>query len=209
MKRTISLLAVATIAAAWMLSPSAGAAPKKLKVVLEDVEEDANFVNDQGTGDGSFGDVGGASASEFADIVEVGFANDKKNLYVHILTRSTGIPASAEGFRVRVNPQAGSVYCLNFEIFFPGAAHPTLMAPLAHLRDFCAGDQVTEAKVELSNFGGWLITVPRKAHEAFGKGKKLTATQAQTYLWSGAYPVGVAGPYLDTTKVGGDYKLVK
>lgn len=209
MKRTISLVAALSVVAAWTLSPAAGAAPKKLKVVLEDVEEDANFINDQGTGDGSFGDVEGASASDFADIVEVGFANDKKNLYVHILTQSTGIPASAEGFRVRVNPEAGSVYCLNFEIFFPGAAHPNLTAPLAHLRDLCAGDQVTEAKVEISPFGGWLITVPRKAHEAFGKGKKLTATQSQTYLWSGDYPVGVAGPYLDTTVVGDDYKLVK
>jgi hypothetical protein len=208
MKRTISFIALLGLMAAITAAPG-NAAPKKLTIALEDVEEDANFINDQGTGDGTFGDQAGVAASDFADILEVGFANDSKNLYVHIKTASTGIPASAEGFRVRVNPQAGSAYCLNFEIFFPGAAHPNLTAPLAHLRDLCAGDAITEAKVELSIFAGFLITVPRKAHEAFGKGKTLTAPQAQTYLASGDYPFVVAGPYFDTTKVGKDYKLKK
>lgn len=35
----------------------------------------------------------------------------------------------------------------------------------------------------------------------------MGAPQAQTFLWSGSYPAGVAGPYLDTTKIGTDYKL--
>jgi hypothetical protein len=53
-----------------------------------------------------------------------------------------------------------------------------------------------------------MITVPRKGVEALGKGKKLAAPQAQTFLYSGSnYPGGVSGPYLDTTKVGADYKL--
>lgn len=208
MKRLISLIAAAGLVATMTAAPS-HAGPKKLAISLEDVEEDANFINDQGTGDGTFGDVEGVAASDFADILEVGFANDSKNLYVHIKTASTGIPAMAEGFRVRVNPQAGSAYCLNFEIFFPGAAHPNLTSPTAHLRDLCSGDAITEAKVEISIFAGFLITIPRKAHEAFGKGKTLAAPQAQTFLTYGDYPYVVAGPYFDTTKVGKDYKLVK
>jgi len=206
MKRTLAMAAAVMVAAA-LLAPSAGAA-LKLKVVLKDAETDANFINDQGTSDGSFGDFEGASASSFADLVEVGFANDKKNLYVHIQTLSTGVPAAGEGFRVRVNPAAGGVYCLNFEIFFNGAQNDVTEWK-AHLRDLCAGDAIVEGEVALSEFGGFMITIPRKAHPDLGKGKTLTATQAQTYLWSGSYPAGVAGPYLDTTKIGGDYKLKK
>ena len=205
MKRAISILIALAIGAALSTSATAAGAPK---VVLEDPVEDANALNDQGTGDGTFGDFNqaGADASEFADIVAVAFRTDKKNVYAYIETQSTAQPTAGEGFRVRVNPTAG-VYCLNFEIFFNGAQND-LTAPVAHLRDACdVGSDPIEAKVAISLFGGYEITVPRKAHEAFKKGSKLTAPQAQTYLWSGSYPTGVAGPYLDTTKAGDDYTI--
>lgn len=188
-------------------SMSAGAAPKPV-LSLEDPAGDANFLNDQGTGDGSFGDFedAGADASEFADILSVSFSNDKKNLYVYLKTESTGSPAAGEGFRVRTNP-TGPVYCLNFEIFFPGAQN-TVTAATAQLRDACSVATI-EAQVELNVFGGFTITVPRDAHEAFAKGGTLTAPQAQTFLYSGPHPAGVVGPYLDTTLAGKDYKLKK
>jgi hypothetical protein len=184
------------------------AAPEP-KPSLEDPLNDANFLNDQGTGDGTFGDFAGpADATGFGDILSVTFTNDKKNLYVVIETESTAQPAAGEGFRVRTNPDgAGGTYCLNFEIFFNGAQND-LTAPVALVRDACEGGDPIEAKAEISILGGWSVVVPRKASPAFGKGKKLTAPQAQTFLYSGsAYPAGVAGPYFDTTKVGTDYKL--
>ncbi len=206
---------IRTLAAATALSalaaaftPTVSAAPKPV-LSLEDPLNDANFVNDQGTSDGTFGDFNqaGADASAFADIVSVSFSNDKKNLYVHIETESTAQPTAGEGFRVRTNPVAGGVYCLNFEIFFNGAQN-TVPAATAHLRDACSV-ATAEATVALDIYGGYTITVPRSAHEAFAKGGSLTAPQAQTFLYSGPHPPGVVGPYFDTTKVGTDYKLKK
>lgn len=207
MKRALSILFALAVGAS--LSPAATAAAEP-KPVLEDPAEDANFLNDQGTGDGSFGDFdeAGADASSFADILSVAFNSDKKNLYVYLETQSTSQPQFGEGFRVRTNPDAAGVYCLNFEIFFNGAQND-LTAPVAHLRDACeVGSEPIEAKVTVSIFGGYEITVPRKGIDALKKGSKLTAPQAQTYLWSGSsYPTGIAGPYLDTTKAGSDYTL--
>ena len=206
MKRTlITLLTMSLLA---IHAPvSAGAIPKP-KTVLKDPAEDANGINDQGTGDGSFGDFSeaGADASEFADIISAGFSSDKKNLYVFIETQSTAQPIAGEGFRVRANPAAGGVYCLNFEIYFNGAQN-SLAGPEAIFRDACNASDVP-VKSEISALGGYMITVPRKGVEALGKGKALAAPQAQTFIYSGSsYPAGVAGPYLDTTKIGKDYKL--
>lgn len=206
MKHAIRILTALCIVA--MVTSGAISAPKPS---IEDPAGDANFANDQGTGDGSFGDTAGpADASGFADLLSVTFTNNKSSLSVHIETEDTATPAAGEGFRVRTNPDGpGGVYCLNFEIFFPGAQNDTT-AMTAHLRDACAaGSPAIEAKAEFSPLGGFTIVVPRKAHESLGKGKKLTAPQAQTFLWSGSYPNGVAGPYLDTTKVGSDYALKK
>lgn len=209
MKR--SLITLVLVGLGTLQLPVSAAAVPKPTIVLEDPVEDANFINDQGTGDGSFGDFeeAGADASSFADIVTFGFSNDKKNLYVFINTQSTGQPAAGEGFRVRANPAAGGVYCLNFEIYFNGAQN-TLTGAEGIARDACAGSEAVSVKAEIGGFGGYMVTVPRKAFEALGKGKKLAAPQAQTFLYSGSsYPAGVAGPYLDTTKVGKDYKLKK
>ncbi len=207
MKRSISIAAAIGLIAAVTMAPlGATAAPKPS---IEDIPNDANFINDQGTGDGSFGDVdSGGDLSSFADLLKVIFTNTKKELVVHIVTESNAPPAVGEGFRVRVNPGAGGVHCLNFEVMFPGAQND-LSESKAHLRDVCAGNELIEAKTAISPLGGIMISVPRKDHEALGKGKKLTAPQAQTFVWSGTYPNGIAGPYLDTTKIGTDYKLKK
>jgi len=206
MKRSLSMLVLVGLVAGQAMA-SAAAAPKP-KIVLEDPVEDANFLNDQGTGDGSFGDFNqAADTSGFADIVSVGFANDKKNLYAFIETQSNAAPAAGEGFRVRANPAAGGVYCLNFEIFFGGAQN-TLTTPEAIFRDACGAGEAVPVKVEISIHGGFMITVPRAGTETLGKGKVLSAPQAQTFLYSGSnHPAGVTGPYFDTTKAGKDYKL--
>lgn len=209
MKRSMSILVALALVAVFAAFPlRATAAPKPS---VEDPAGDANFINDQGTGDGSFGDFEtGADASSFADLLSVTFTNNKKTLSVHIETESTGQPAAGEGFRVRVNPGPGGVYCLNFEVFFNGAQND-MTEWKAHLRDACSpGSELIEGKAELSTLlGAIMITIPRNGHEALGKGKTLAAPQAQTFLWSGSYPTGVAGPYLDTTKPGTDYKLKK
>ncbi len=207
MKRSLVMIMVLGLVAVYV--PGSAAAVPKPKIVLEDPAEDANFINDQGTGDGSFGDFdeAGADASSFADIISAGFSNDKKNLYVFINTQSTGQPAAGEGFRVRTNPAAGGVYCLHFEIYFNGAQN-TLTAAEGIFRDACSASPAVSVKAEISGVGGYMITVPRKGIEGLGKGKTLSAPQAQTFLYSGgSYPAGVSGPYLDTTKVGADYKL--
>lgn len=206
MKRSLSLVIGLGLVA--LAATPLRAAPEP-KPVVEDPAGDANFINDQGTGDGTFGDVddAGADASEFADLLAVMFTTDKKNLYVHIETESTGVPAAGEGMRVRVNPDGpGGVYCLNFEVFFPGAQND-LTEWKGHLRDACAANELVEGTAAVGPFGGITITIPRKGHDALAKGKTLAAAQAQTFLWSGSYPTGVAGPYLDTTKPGTDYKL--
>jgi hypothetical protein len=207
MKRSSILLILICLLA--IPAPVSAAGAPKPKVVLEDPEEDANGINDQGSGDGTFGDFNqaGADASEFADIVTAGFSNDKKNLYVFIETQSTAQPSAGEGFRVRANPAAGGVYCLNFEIYFNGAQN-TLTAAEGIFRDACGAGEPVVVKAEISAYGGYMITVPRKGVEALGKGKTLAAPQAQTFAYSGSnYPAGVSGPCFDTTKVGTDYKL--
>lgn len=207
MKRTTSILLALAVGAVMTSSATAAAEPKP---VLKDPPNDANFLNDQGTGDGSFGDFdeAGADASQFADLISIAFTSDKKNLYVHIETESTAPPAAGEGFRVRTNPGAGGLHCLNFELFFPGAQN-NVAAAEAHLRDACeAGSDPIAAEATISPFGALLVVVPRKGVDALKKGAKLTAVQAQSFLWSGSnYPTGVAGPYLDTTKIGGDYTI--
>lgn len=205
MKRSMAF--ITAVAIAGVLAAPANGAPKPS---IEDVAGDANLLNDQGTGGGTPGDVvTPADGSSFADLLSVTFTNDKKNLYVHIETESTATPVAGEGFRVRTNPDgAGGIYCLNFEIFFPGAQN-TVTAPVAHLRDACAGGDAIEAEATFSTLGGFMIVVPRKSHEGLGKGGKLTAPQAQSFLYSGPHPTGVAGPYFDTTTAGTDYALKK
>jgi len=180
---------------------SAGAA----KTVIEDPLGDSNLVNDQGTGDGSFGDFNQAGIGNVSDLLKVSLSNDAKNLYIQF--EAQGVPPATQGlgYRLRVNPDGpGGTHCLLFEAFWPGATNVMTEAK-AHVRDVCAGGNPVPVKIV-----GALLTVPRKASKALGKGQTLKAPQAQTFVYSGAeYPAGVIGPYMDTTKVGSDYKLVK
>lgn len=182
-------------------SLQASAAPKPQ---IEDPLGDANFVNDQGTGDGSFGDVNPADAGTVSDLTGVTFSNDAKNLLVNIATEAAPPAATGIGYRVRVNPDgAGGTYCLFFEAFFPGANN-ALTEAKAQFRDACEGGEATEVEVL-----GTQLVIPRNLSKAFAKGAKLTAPQAQSFLYSGDYPTGFAGPYADTTKVGTDFAFKK
>ena len=203
MKRVISIgaaLCLTAIALPGLLGASAGPA----KVVIEDVSGDSNFINDQGTGDGSFGDFNQAGAGNVSDLASVSLSNDAKNLYITFPAQ--GVPPATQGlgYRYRANPDgAGGSYCLVFEAFWPGATNNMTEAK-AHFIDTCEGGE----PVEITILGPQMI-IPRSVSKALGKGAVLKAPQAQTFVYSGTYPTGVIGPYMDTTKVGSDYKLVK
>ncbi|MFP5298646.1 MAG: hypothetical protein ACLGHL_06650, partial [Actinomycetota bacterium] len=76
-------VAAAVVFSALSLGASAAPAPK---AVIEDPVGDANFVNDQGTGDGSFGDQTAADAGTVSDLMKVELSNDAKNLIVNFVT---------------------------------------------------------------------------------------------------------------------------
>ena len=202
MKRSMSIMMAFTVLAtmaATALQASAGAP----KPQITDPLGDANFVNDQGTGDGSFGDQTAADAGTVSDLTEVSISNDAKNLMINFVTEAAPPAATAVAYRLRVNPDgAGGTHCLLFEAFYSGANN-TITTPVAHLRDTCGGG----ADIPIEVLGTTLI-IPRSAHEAFGKGKTLVAPQAQTFQYTGAYPNGVAYPVIDTTKIGTDFKFV-
>lgn len=182
---------------------SVPAAAAKAKVIIEDPQGDSNFINDQGTGDGSFGDFNQAGVGNVSDLAKVSLSNDAKNLT--ILFEANGTPPATQGlgYRLRVNPDGpGATHCLLFEAFWPGGGN-TLEEAVAHVRDVCEGSDPVEVKIL-----GAMLTVPRKLHSGLGKGAVLKSPQAQTFVYTGTYPTGVMGPYMDTTKVGSDYKLV-
>lgn len=203
MKRTL-ITAMTMLMSVCLAATLATAAPAA-KVVIEDPLNDANFLNDQGTGDGSFGDiVTPADVSSVTDLVSISLSNDAKNLYITFTTEAAAPATQGVGYRLRVNPDALGSHCLLFEAFYPGATDD-LTAAAGQLRDVCAGGD----PIEITVLGNMLV-VPRKAHKAFAKGATLTAPQAQGFIYSGSsYPAGVAAPTADTTKVGTDYKLVK
>ncbi len=205
MKRTIAITTTLAVAMGLITTLQPAAAAPKPKVVIEDPLGDANFINDQGSGDGSVGDVvGPADVSMVTDLIKVSFSNDSKNLYITIETETPPPATQGVGYRVRVNREGpGNTHCLHFEAFFPGAGN-NLTEAQAHLRDTCGGGAATPVKII-----GSIITVPRKAHEAFGKGATLTAPQAQGFIYVGTYPAGVPAPTVDTTKIGTDYKFVR
>jgi hypothetical protein len=179
----------------------AAAAPKPH---ITDPVGDANFVNDQGTGDGSFGDFNQADAGTVSDLIEVTFSNDAKNLKIMITTEAAPPAVTGIGYRVRVNPDgAGGAYCLLFEAYHPGANN-VITTAWGQLIDTCGGGDPIPLKVV-----GTQLTIPRKAHKAFGKGAKFTAPQAQAFLYSGNESDGAKYPVVDTTKVGTDFKFKK
>ena len=199
MRRILCLTAAASVS--LLLAAPSLSAPAPI-AVIEDPYGDANGINDQGTGDGSTGDVtGAADAGNASDLGDVTVTNDAKNLYILFMNEQSPPATQGLALRFRVNGEPGS-QCLNFEVYYPGATN-NLTATEAILRDTCAGGD----PIEIEALGTQLI-IPRSAHEDLGKGKVLTNPQAQSFVWSGtSYPAGVGGPYIDTTKVGKDYKL--
>lgn len=195
---------VAGIAVAVAPTATGAQVPPPPKIVIEDPVGDANFINDQGTSDGTLGDaVTPGDVSEVTDLEAIGFSNDAKNLYVTIDTETSPPATQGVGFRVRVNPDGpGGAYCLVFEAFYPGAGNDLTEAK-GHVRDVCAASEAVPVQVL-----GSMIVVPRNSHEALGRGATLTAPQAQGFIYLGTYPAGVPAPTSDTTKVGKDYKLV-
>lgn len=198
MKRSVLVLVVLAIS----MVATALQATAASKAHIEDPLNDANFINDQGTGDGG-GQATPADAGSVSDILAVTFSNDKKNLYIDIETEAAPPATTGIGYRVRVNPDDGGSYCLIFEAYHPGANN-VLTAARGSFTDACEGGDPVEFEV----MGGRLV-IPRKLHPAFGKGGKLTAPQAQSFLYTGDYGSGVAGPYPDTTEVGTDFAFKK
>lgn len=203
MKRSCSIFVGTCVL--WAAAATVSAAPK-VTTVIEDPAEDANGLNDQGTGDGSNGDhVTPADASTVTDLLSIDVSNDAKNLYVTVSTQTAPPATQGVGYRVRFNPDgAAGSHCIVLESFYPGAGND-LTAPVAHLRDTCAGGDPVEVEVL-----GPMFVVPRKSNKAFAKKAVLKAPQAQAFVYVGSSPpAGAALIHTDTTKVGKDYKLVK
>ena len=198
MKKALSLISALGLAMA--LSVQATAAPKPH---ITDPLGDANFVNDQGTGDGSFGDVNPADAGTVSDITAVTFSNDAKNLKVLIETEAAPPATTGIGYRVRTNPDDAGTYCIQIEAYFPGANN-ALTSPIGYAQDLCGGGERQEIQVL-----GTQLVVPRTLSKLFAKGGKLTAPQAQAFLYSGNETAGTTYPVADTTKVGTDYAFKK
>jgi hypothetical protein len=203
MKRPLKFSATLGAALALAATSLQATAATAVKTVIEDPVGDSNFVNDQGTGDGSNGDQTAADAGTVSDLIEIQFSNDAKNFFVNILTEAAPPAATGIGYRVRVNPDGtGGAYCLRIEAYYSGANN-VVTSPMAWLYDDCGGGD----PVQIEALGTFLV-IPRSANEAFGKGATLTAPQAQAFLYSGDGTTGVAGPMADTTLVGTDYKFV-
>lgn len=199
MKKALSIAAALGLLLAFSLQATAAPKPQ-----ITDPLGDANFVNDQGSGDGSFGDVNPADAGTVSDLTAVTFANDAKNLKVTIETEAAPPAATGIGYRVRTNPDGpGGAYCINIEVYHPGANN-ALTTPVAYAQDTCGGGERQAIKV----LGNQLI-VPRSMSKLFAKGGKLTSPQAQSFLYSGNETTGITYPVADTTKVGTDYAFKK
>ncbi len=204
MKRVSKLGLSMAIAAGLIAASSLVSAAPAQKTIVEDPINDANALNDQGTGDGSFGNnETPADVSSVTDITALKMSNDAKNLYISIETEGPAQGTQGVGARVRMNPDGpGGSYCLLFEVFQPGAGN-ALTATEAHLRDTCTGETTPVEAV------GNMFTVPRNISEALGKGAVLKAPQVHTFIYLGSsYPAGVGRPIMDTTTVGEDYKMV-
>lgn len=204
MKRILKLAPVLAVVMSLVAGSSPVSSAPTMKTIVEDPINDANALNDQGTGDGSFGNnETPADPSTVTDITALKMGNDAKNLYITIETEGPAQGTQGVGARVRMNPDgAGGTYCLVFEVFHPGAGN-SLEKTEAHLRDTCTGE--TTAFEALGN----IFTIPRDINEALGKGAVLTAPQAHTFIYVGSsYPAGLAYPVMDTTVIGEDYKMV-
>ena len=198
MKKALTIVLGLGLLLGVSMNATAGSKPQ-----ITDPLGDANFVNDQGTGDGSMGDQNPADAGTVSDITDVTFSNDAKNLKVLIGTEAAPPATTGIGYRVRTNPDDAGTYCIQIEAYFPGANN-AITTPVGYFQDLCGGGERQEIQVL-----GTQLVIPRKASPALAKGATLTAPQAQAFLYSGNETTGVTYPVADTTKVGTDYKLKK
>ncbi len=202
MKRAVSMMVAMCSLGFAALPGSVGA--KEPKPQIEDIQGDANFINDQGTGDGS--SIGDQNATNgpgtVSDILAITFTNDKKFLLINIRTQAAPPAATAVGFRIRTNPEGtAGAHCLFFEVFYSGANN-TITTPQGHVRNECTG----QANVPIEVLGTQL-KIPRDAVDGLGKGAKLTSPQALSFQYSGTYEAGLVGPFVDTTRIGTDFKF--
>jgi uncharacterized membrane protein len=202
MKRIVAAAVLAALSVLATFSIAQGAFPAA-KVVIEDPAEDANGINDQGTGDGSLGDQSTpADASTVTDITEISIGNDKKAVYITLGTQTAPPATQGVGFVFKANPGATGA-CFVARVEYPGAGN-ALTAAQATAEDTCAGES---ADVEVI---GNVLVISRKGIKTLGKGGVLEAPQVHSYIALGAgYPASTPVPVVDTTKAGSDYKLKK
>ena len=177
-------------------------------VQITDPAGDANYLNDQGTGQAPGDNAGPADAGTVSDILKVWFANDADTVTAYVQTEAPP-PASASAylFRVTVDPGAGS-NCLWFQISTEGPTNPD--GPSGSLRSICADDTTTTEGVTVNFWeledgtGISAVTVPRSADPALVDGSVLnTPIGTARNLWAGL----VTAPQIDDTKPGTAYTI--
>ena len=219
MKRILVLLAsLALVAGGLHIVPAAAAeeAPEVPEVVnIEDLVNDANYLNDQGLLTEFQGDnATPADASTLGDILKVWFTNDATTVSAHIQTQAA-IPESGQNaaifHRVQVDPDGAGETCLWFQGGTTGLNNT--QGAVANLRDTCAGaDEVLgdgELKMAVGpeDTGIITITVPRDLHAALAPGGKLLTPKAETRNYHSTPARSATAPQIDNTKPGTDYAL--
>lgn len=184
-------------------------------VNIEDPAGDANYLNDQGTGQADGDYAAPADAGSVSDILKVWFTHDAEVVRAHILTEvPPPATASAYFFRVQVGP-AGDENCLRFQLATTGPTYPDGAEPEGSLRDLCgeADETYTEgitATIEelADGTGVSTIVVPRSTHPAFADDAVLGTPTAHARNWIGTTATGGAtAPQIDDTKPGTDYTI--
>lgn len=218
-KALIVALAVGLMAA---LSIPAGAQDAEAEptvvpevVNIEDPAGDANYLNDQGTGQADGDHAGPADASGVADILKVWFTHDADVIRAHILTEvPPPATAAAYFYRVQVGPP-GDENCLRFQMASTGPTNPDATEAAGSLRDLCGDadetfrDGITATIEETADGQGIsTIIVPRSTHPAFVDNAVLGTPTAHVRNYFGTTVTGGATvPQVDDTKPGTDYTI--
>ena len=219
--RKSSSIALALGLAAALSVPAAAQEPATTPTVvpevvnIEDPAGDANYLNDQGTGQAEGDHAAPADAGSVSDILKVWFTHDAEVIRAHILTEvPPPATASAYFFRVQVGPP-GDENCLRFQLETTGPTSPDATEPAGSLRDLCgeADETYTEgitATIEelADGTGVSTIIVPRSTHAAFADDAILgtPTAHARNYVGTGATG-GVTAPQIDDTKPGTSYTI--
>ncbi len=229
MKRIITLLASAALVASGLsIVPAAAQETPVIPGVanIEDPTGDANYLNDQGVGNGVDQDdhVTPADVGSFSDIMKVWFSNDADTVTAHFQVQ--GFPGSTRAsiyYIVYASPGEGSAAssslgCVRFVGILSGATYAQ-SSDEAKIFDHCNegssyfsnGTEAEFSMVEGPDGTGIVsIKAPRDYSPLLQEGA-LTAPHAETRNMTGeATSVGfLAGPRIDTTKIGTDYAFVE